>query len=502
MIPITGALADPRLFGPWFSGPSWATWKAVLKAAFALPMAPSELEAFKGVAERDPPRKRVRELWCLVGRRGGKDSIASALAAYFAGFVDWRALGLLRPGEAAAILCLATDKPQARIIENYTRAFFQKIELLKPLVERDTAEGLELSTGAELLVLASNFRGVRGRSIALAVLDECAFWRDERTQNPDVEVYQALAPSLATLDGSMIVGITTPYRRSGLVWQKHKDFYGVDDDDVLIVRGESLTFNPTLDPKIVSDAMRRDPAAARAEWGAQFRDDIAAFLSRELVEGAVDQGIFARPPVEGVSYFGFTDPSGGLGDSFTAGVAHRDADGRAILDCLIETVPPFDPAAATKEIAKVLKAYGVFKVIGDRYSANWVASEFSRNSISYEPSEQDRSAVYANFLPLLTSGRARLLDHKRLVGQLCNLERKTTLGGKDRIDHPAGMHDDLSNSAAGALVLAGDWSSYDNSLSWVVGPEDALPPPGPPLDPQPSIWQHPLFRGLPPWQLR
>jgi hypothetical protein len=159
-------------------------WKAVLKAAFRLPMTPPELEIFKSVAERSPPKKRVKELWCIVGRRGGKDSIASALAAYFAGFIDWRGLGLLRPGEAATVLCLATDKLQARIVDNYTRAYFQKIDLLRPLVERETAEGLELSTGAELIVLASSFRSVRGRSIALAILDECAWWRGRKNNQP------------------------------------------------------------------------------------------------------------------------------------------------------------------------------------------------------------------------------------------------------------------------------------------------------------------------------
>ena len=33
--------------------------------------------------------------------------------------------------------------------------------------------------------------------------------------------------------------------------------------------------------------VKRDPAAARAEWLGEWRDDIAAFLSRELVEAAV-----------------------------------------------------------------------------------------------------------------------------------------------------------------------------------------------------------------------
>ena len=86
--------------------------------------------------------------------------------------------------------------------------------------------------------------------------------------------------------------------------------------------------------------------------------------------------------------------------------------------------------------------------------------EFSRNDITYEAiRERDRTAIYADFLPLLTSGRARLLDAPRLVGQLCNLERRASPMGRDRIDHPAGAHDDLSNAAAGALVLAASASS-------------------------------------------
>ena len=69
-------------------------------------------------------------------------------------------------------------------------------------------------------------------------------------------------------------------------------------------------FNPTLPERIVADALKRDAAAARAEWLAEWRDDIAAFLSRELVEAAVDAGVTVRPPVSGVSYDAFVDPSG------------------------------------------------------------------------------------------------------------------------------------------------------------------------------------------------
>jgi hypothetical protein len=164
---------------------------------------------------------------------------------------------------------------------------------------------------------------------------------------------------------------------------------------------------------------------------------------------------------------GLRSPSG---DSFTCAVAHRDADGKAILDCLHEVRAPFDPAVATREIAATLKAYGITKVVADKYAAQWPVAEFSCNNVTLEHSERDRSAIYADFLPLLTSGRARLIDAPRLIGQFCNLERRAQPSGKDRIDHPVGSHDDLSNSAAGALVLAADWSSYDGTMDWVGAP--------------------------------
>ena len=57
-------------------------------------------------------------------------------------------------------------------------------------------------------------------------------------------------------------------------------------------------------------------------------------------------------------------------------------------------------------------------------------------------------------MPLLNSNRIELLDHPRLVAQLCGLERRTTRGGRDSIDHAPGGHDDLANAVAGAAALA------------------------------------------------
>jgi hypothetical protein len=56
---------------------------------------------------------------------------------------------------------------------------------------------------------------------------------------------------------------------------------------------------------------------------------------------------------------------------------------------------------------------------------------------------------------MLNAHRCSLLDNRRLVLQLCSLERRVGRGGRDSIDHPVGAHDDVANAAAGALLLVG-----------------------------------------------
>ena len=67
-----------------------------------------------------------------------------------------------------------------------------------------------------------------------------------------------------------------------------------------------------------------------------------------------------------------------------------------------------------------------------------------------------KSDLYLNLLPRVSDGTLELPDSKRLVAQLVGLERRTRTGGRDKVDHGPGGHDDLANSAAGALVMVAE----------------------------------------------
>jgi hypothetical protein len=65
-----------------------------------------------------------------------------------------------------------------------------------------------------------------------------------------------------------------------------------------------------------------------------------------------------------------------------------------------------------------------------------------------------KSGLYLDFLPKLNSRTIRLVDNARSVNQIAGLERRTSRGGNDSIDHGPGAHDDVANVVAGLAHCA------------------------------------------------
>ena len=123
MIEIDRALTDQRLLGPALGdSASWSTWIVVLRAAFGLSLDERELELFATVAgDRKPPSQRVRELWCVAGRRSGKSHIAAALAVFLALFAKHK----LSRGDRKMCLVISGSVDQSKTVFNYIRGFLE-----------------------------------------------------------------------------------------------------------------------------------------------------------------------------------------------------------------------------------------------------------------------------------------------------------------------------------------------------------------------------------------
>jgi hypothetical protein len=491
-VPLRKALGDSALLGSALGGDTWQAWHILLIAAMGEVLTPAERLLFKrltGGREREP-LERVEEAVLVIGRRGGKSRAIAALSCYLAGLCDHR--DVLAPGERAMVLCIAPDIRQAHIVLDYCAAIFESTPIMRQLIANRTSDTLSLTTGIDIEVRAASFRRLRGHTFAAVVADEVSYYfTDEASANPDTEILAAVRPGLATT-GGLLAMISSPYSKRGELYEAYRKHYGpAGDSRILVAQGTSRDFNPTLPQYVVDRALERDHAAASAEYLAQFRSDIETFVAREQVEACVESGCRERPPVKGVSYFSFTDPSGGSADSMVCSVAHMDGD-MLVVDAVREIRSPFDPESAVEEIAQLMALYRVDATTGDRYSGQWCAQAFEKRSIKYEHSEQNKRQLYIEMLPRLNAKTIRLPDHPRAINQICMLERRTVRGGRDSIDHPPNTHDDIANAIAGLCgVAAARYSSYVSDLSWVGGPE---PSDAPQL--QPSLWQHPMFNPM------
>jgi hypothetical protein len=285
------------------------------------------------------------------------------------------------------------------------------------------------------------------------IADEAAFYySDEHSSNADVEILNAVRPGLATTKGPLIIA-SSPYAKRGVLWDAHRRHYGPTGDPlILVAQGTSRDFNASLPQSVVDRALERDHASANAEYLAQFRNDLEAFVPYEVVASCIGDFNEMAPLTEHSPYFCFVDPSGGSSDAFTLAISHRDGE-RFVIDAIREIKPPFSPEQTTDDFATLCRSYGIARVTGDRYAGEWPREQFRNRGIWYAVSEKTKSDLYRDLLPLLNSTRIVLPRSERLINQLTGLERRTSRAGKDSIDHGPGQHDDLANAVAGASDL-------------------------------------------------
>ena len=370
-ITIDRALLDPKLLGAAL-GPAetWSTWLAALKAAFGIALTEDERQAFASIAgSREPPARKVAQLWAIAGRGSGKSPYLPPSPPTSPASCSTTST----PARLAMCWCWPVSRDQAKMVFSYASAFLRRSPILRKMIENVTANEIRLTNSVTIAVHSNSFRLIRGRTLLACVFDEIAFWRDDTSANPDIEVYRAMRPSLART-GGMLVGISSPYRRAGLLHAKFKDHYDTDDEDILVVRGGTSVFNPTIDQATIAKEMAADPESARSEWGAEFRSDISSLLDDQVIEDAIDHARpLELPPRSGRRYYAFADASAGRHDAFTLGIGHLEGKDDAaiwVCDVIRGRAAPFDPRSVAQEYAALARDYGCAKIVGDNFAAS------------------------------------------------------------------------------------------------------------------------------------
>ena len=411
-----------------------------------------ELAIFTRLTNRTrAPTQRVEEFWGVVGRRGGKSKAMACLATYIAVLCDHRAV--LSAGETATVLIIAPDTKQAGVTLDYISGYLDASPVMRQVVRRQTTDSIELDDRVVIEVRASSFRRLRGLTCAAIICRRGGLLAGRRRQRQPRHRNPHRLPTDAGDD-------RRPADRDFLSLRETRLALGNVSASLRPRRrpahprraGREPCAQPELSEEFVARQYERDPAAASAEYGAQFRVDVRGFLTVETVRRCTDL-VGELPPERKWNYVAFTDVSGGSADSFTLAIAHMEGR-NAVIDCVRERVPPFPPEQVTEEYCTLMRKYGIWTVTGDRYGGEWPREQFRRHGITYEPCERTKSDLYIDLLAGMNSETVGLVEHERLQRQLISLERRTARGGRDIIDHPRGGRDDIANAVAGAVWLA------------------------------------------------
>lgn len=445
---IIEAIIDQHLFGATLKGAdSWKPWLTFLKAVYGLPMSDDDLRRFHRHTGREEPRPSgYPEAVCIVGCQSGKSQIAALVGVY-------EAMQAVLTGQRNVYVPLIAQdlRGAQRALFGYVKEAVASSPLLKNEITRETAEGLELTGGVTMSVYPCRPASIRGIRAACVIIDELAFFISTDGRPTDTEMLRAARTRTATTGGKVLI-LSSPYASTGALYDLHRKNFGVEESPVLVWQSSAQAMNSTLPADYLERMAQDDPDAYRSEVLGEFRAGVSTLFDPEMLDACIEFGVKERLPEKGITYTASIDAASGSGkDSFCLAISHDDG-GRSILDCLRRWVPPFTPSTVIEECAAILKRFRLTETSGDRYAENFIVDGFQKCGITFRRSELTTIQTYLEFLPMVNSQQVLLLDRPDLLLELRALERRRGTGGRDRVDHRPGQHDDLAAACAGALV--------------------------------------------------
>lgn len=462
-----------------------------------------ELGYLRSVRPLPYAAQEYKEGWGIWGIRGGKtDRFAATSVAYEAvlgGHEDYA-----RKGRPIVCFQIAQDTRLAKYSLHSIKATLESMRFLKAgtpasWITNVTADRIELKNGVTIQVTPPTVKSIRGYDAPMAVLDEVGVWyQDADSANPDFEIYSQVSSRQAQFPDAKIIGISSPWNRGGILYQRFEagtngrhilceecrrgarvpDCLGCEKARIphqnrIILYSTTAISNPIVAKAWLQAESNKDPRAFDRECLARFQDSLSGFLTSALIEKARARGVVRRDPIKGSYYVAAIDPAFRR-DAFGFTIVHADPAKGIVQDYVQRwfdpTGSPQSPAEIFREIAAVLRQYGIGSVHTDQYTIealNYIAQQhgFSLEEVTF--SSESKAEIYGNLQQLLRQGRLVLLDDDETIKELKAIEKKLTSNGKITIGAPEGQHDDMATVIAIAA----------NEAVWMLPKAEVAAPP-------------------------
>lgn len=444
------------------------------KHALGLDLWPKQKEILDDLFEN----KINHAVWCL-GRRSSKSTMAAIAAIYMAFCQENRFSSRVRKGENYYVITIANDLKQAKIALDFIRQLLVNSPLEQEIV-RETALDITLSNNCVFQAIPASARASRGKAVAMAIFDECAFGIDGDANRGTKAIFDAMSPSIAQFAPySKILELSSPWLADGIFFDHYMQAESGKFKGMAARKISTWDINPGLPwgCDFLENARMKDEETFFVEFGAEFRRNNSALVAAEIIDAAVNQDRTTSIPKRDLkgTYVLALDPArGGKGrDSYVACVVHYEGES-LVVDKFHEFEANFE-IAGKKEvnisevegwITEQHNLYDFESIVLDQYNS---ASTIQSLSKSFPISEltwsvSTKMKAFGKMKELFNSGLIELPNHKEAIKQLKNLGviyrqsgQWSVTGGKES------SIDDYCFALAAAILEA----TKEDSIDWI-----------------------------------
>jgi hypothetical protein len=464
------------------------------------PVAMTETEIYEYMTNQEYDVTQIKlknKINFIIGRRGGKTTLAAMLAVYCAIITNWKPY--LQKTPFATVLVLSHSREFSDEVLEIIRTFIETSPVLKRVInlkKKNTASTMNLSvpffdekrkitfSRVQIKVGAASSKTTRGIAACAVICDEIAFWNlDENMKETDEKIMKAVRPATKQFGRkAILIKISSPGIKQGVLFKEYQRWNKGDlPSTYSVFKAPSWVWNTILPKEEFIEEWELDQDGFDTEYRANFVDSLSNFILPEFVDMSVIKGAKFNPPEakrSQVVYKAAIDAAFKK-DHFTFSVVGH-FENRIKQYVLKGWKGTKKRPVSAKDVAEyartICREYGIDEVAADQYSFEPLREIFAQYGVTLveKPfSLTFKKQIYFNLKRLIHSQQIDLLDSEELIKEIKELVIEQTGSGQIRIGHPPGGSDDYSDSTAIASYLAVESAGqigYDFQAS--IGKED------------------------------
>lgn len=442
------------------------------------------------------PKRSINRVNLIVGRRGGKTTISSVLAIYYAIIQNWKPFLTKTP--YATVLILSHSKEFSEEIMDLMKNLISSSPILNRLLSKrykNTATTINLEvpfiqedgsleiSRVQIKVGAASSKTTRGKATCVALCDEIAFWNlDEDMKETDYKIVKAVSPSLLQFkDKGLLIKLSSPAIKQGVLYDEHKKWEQSElPDNFIVFKAPSWVWNTILPRRNFIDEWKLDAQSFDSEYRANFVDSVSDFLNAQFIDMCRMRGTNFEPPDQKnkkqVFYTAAIDAAY-KGDTFTFSVMgnHENKVKQYVIQGWEGSKKnPVKLSEVAQYIRTMCKEYGINQVSADQYSFEPLRELFQTYGITLVErtfTNTFKKKIYFNLKRLINAQQIDLLDHDKLIRELKEINVSQTGTGQIKIGHPTGGSDDYADATA---ISAWEAIEMSNKLLSDLGDIDVM----------------------------